>query len=80
MRNSDNSRKTVLISIFFRISQSFKEDSNRIVYRFMKPEGILSITEVIFDPHLQSRCKIRCLLSDNGIKEVASFTPYPAAR
>ncbi len=43
------------------------------IHRSLKPEGILSITEVIFDPHFQSRGKIRRLLSDNGFEEIAFF-------
>lgn len=43
------------------------------VYRSLKSDGLFSITEVIFDPHFQSRKHIRHLAAAKGFEEVATF-------
>lgn len=39
----------------------------------LKPSGILSITEIIFDPHFQSRTTVRHLTSEIGFQEKDFF-------
>ncbi len=41
------------------------------IYHALKPGGILSITEVIFDPHFQSRKSVRRLTQAAGFSEEA---------
>jgi ubiquinone/menaquinone biosynthesis C-methylase UbiE len=39
----------------------------------LKPGGILSVTEVIFDPHFQSRHSVQRMASNAGFRELAFF-------
>jgi ubiquinone/menaquinone biosynthesis C-methylase UbiE len=43
------------------------------IYLALKPQGILSITEIIFDPHFQSRRAILRLIDGIGFQEQAFF-------
>lgn len=43
------------------------------IFHALKPNGILSITETIFDPHFQKRSKVVKLASTFGFKEKARF-------
>lgn len=43
------------------------------IYNALKPGGILSITEIIFDPHFQSRSKVLQLMLATGFQEKSSF-------
>ena len=43
------------------------------IYTSLKPGGILSITEIIFDPHFQSRKKVLHLANRVGFKEKNFF-------
>lgn len=39
------------------------------VYAALKPEGILSVTEIIFDPHFQSRESVQKVAKAAGFRE-----------
>jgi ubiquinone/menaquinone biosynthesis C-methylase UbiE len=43
------------------------------LYRILKPGGILSITEIIFDPHYQGRSSVVALATAAGFREKAFF-------
>ena len=43
------------------------------IYQALKPGGILSITEVIFDPHFQSRKSVKQVAGKVGFREVGFF-------
>jgi 2-polyprenyl-3-methyl-5-hydroxy-6-metoxy-1,4-benzoquinol methylase len=43
------------------------------IYDALKPGGILSVTEIIFDPHYQSRTSIMRLASSFGFQEKSFF-------
>ena len=43
------------------------------IFAALKPGGILSVTEVIFDPHFQGRGKVRQLAGAVGFRERAFF-------
>ena len=45
----------------------------REIYQTLKPGGILSVTEVIFDPHFQSRGAVQQVASRVGFREVGFF-------
>lgn len=45
----------------------------REIYGAMKPGGILSVTEVIFDPHFQGRTHVRRLAEAAGFREKAFY-------
>ena len=49
-----------------------QEAALKEIASLLKPDGILSITELIFDPHFQRRTTIRTLVATNTtLKEVA---------
>ena len=50
-----------------------QESAFREVYETLKPSGILSVTEVIFDPHFQSRTTVQQVASKVGFREVGFF-------
>lgn len=43
------------------------------IFKTLKPGGILSVTEVIFDPHFQSRVAVQQVASKVGFREVGFF-------
>ncbi len=48
------------------------------IYRALKPGGILSITEVLPDPHFQTPHTVRQLAFEIGFEEIAHFGVFPA--
>jgi ubiquinone/menaquinone biosynthesis C-methylase UbiE len=45
----------------------------REIYECLRPGGVLSITEVLPDPHYQSLSRVRRLVADSGFRELAIF-------
>jgi predicted methyltransferase len=43
------------------------------IYQALKPGGILSVTEVIFDPHFQSRESVQRVAGRVGFREAGFF-------
>ena len=43
------------------------------IFEALKPGGILSVTEIVFDPHFQSRSTVRELAARVGFKEQGCF-------
>ena len=43
------------------------------IFKTLKPGGILSVTEVIFDPHFQSRVAVQQVASKVGFRDVGFF-------
>jgi ubiquinone/menaquinone biosynthesis C-methylase UbiE len=60
--------RAILVSVLGEIPD--QETAIREIYRVLKPGAVLSITEVIFDPHFQSRQKVRQLSDSAGLVEV----------
>lgn len=50
-----------------------QESALREIFETLKPGGILSVTEVIFDPHFQSRSAVQQVASKVGFHEVGFF-------
>jgi ubiquinone/menaquinone biosynthesis C-methylase UbiE len=50
-----------------------RESAIQEIHRALKPGGILSVTEIVFDPHYQSRRAILQLASSAGFREKAFF-------
>ncbi len=48
------------------------------IYRALRPGGILSVTEVLPDPHYQSLDTVRRLASEVGFRECGHFGGFPA--
>jgi len=67
----DSFDRVVLVSVLGEVPDqlsAFKE-----IYNTLKPDGILSITEVIFDPHFQTQSSVKKLAAKIGFKEVRTF-------
>jgi ubiquinone/menaquinone biosynthesis C-methylase UbiE len=45
----------------------------REIYQCLRPGGVLSITEVLPDPHYQALSRVRRLVADTGFRELAIF-------
>ncbi|MGC9398332.1 MAG: class I SAM-dependent methyltransferase [Anaerolineae bacterium] len=65
----DTFDRIVLVSVLGEIPH--QAAALRELYAALKPGGILSITEVIFDPHFQGRESVRRLLETVGFREKA---------
>jgi ubiquinone/menaquinone biosynthesis C-methylase UbiE len=50
-----------------------QESAMTEIFEALKPGGILSVTEVIFDPHFQSRAAVQRVASNVGFSEVGFF-------
>jgi ubiquinone/menaquinone biosynthesis C-methylase UbiE len=48
------------------------------LYRALKPGGILSVTETLFDPLYQTRGAVTCLATAAGFVEEAAYSNAPA--
>ena len=63
----DNFDRVVLVSVLGEIPDQAAAVAE--IYEALKPGGILSITEVIFDPHFQGRKSVRRLAQAAGFRE-----------
>jgi ubiquinone/menaquinone biosynthesis C-methylase UbiE len=63
--------RVLLVTVLGEIPN--RENAFREIHRALKPSGILSITEIVFDPHYQSRRLILQLASSLGFRETAFF-------
>lgn len=55
-----------------------KHDALIEIYQALKQGGILSVTEVIPDPHYTSRNRVRTFCRDAGFKEIEEFGSWAA--
>ena len=63
--------RVLLVTVLGEIPN--RESAIREIYRALKPGGILSISEIMFDPHYQSRGAILKLASPVEFREKAFF-------
>jgi ubiquinone/menaquinone biosynthesis C-methylase UbiE len=63
--------RVLLVTVLGEIPD--RESAFREINRALKPGGILSVTEIIFDPHYQSRKTILQLAGSAGFREKAFF-------
>jgi 2-polyprenyl-3-methyl-5-hydroxy-6-metoxy-1,4-benzoquinol methylase len=63
--------RALLVTVLGEIPN--REAALREVFNALKPGGILSVTEIIFDPHFQSRDTVRRLGGKVGFREKAFF-------
>jgi ubiquinone/menaquinone biosynthesis C-methylase UbiE len=63
--------RALLVTVLGEIPK--REVALREIVEALKPGGILSITEIIFDPHYQSRSAILRLASTVGLREKERF-------
>ena len=50
-----------------------REVALKEIFNALKPGGILSVTEIVFDPHFQSRNTVRRLVESAGFRENEFF-------
>ncbi|MCL4206002.1 MAG: methyltransferase domain-containing protein [Pirellulaceae bacterium] len=63
--------RVLLVTVLGEIPD--RETALREVFDALKPGGILSVTEVIFDPHFQNRQTTTRLAAQAGLREKACF-------
>lgn len=63
--------RAMLVTVLGEIPE--QEAALKEVYEALKPGGILSVTEVIFDPHFQSRKSVQRVAGKVGFREVGFF-------
>jgi 2-polyprenyl-3-methyl-5-hydroxy-6-metoxy-1,4-benzoquinol methylase len=67
----DQYDRALLVTVLGEIPN--REAALREIFEALKPGGILSITEIIFDPHFQSRNTVRRLAGTVGFREKEFF-------
>lgn len=68
--------RILLITVLGEVTQP--REALQELYAALNSDGVLSITETVFDPHFQSRNKIRELAISVGFKEIANFGSWYA--
>lgn len=63
--------RALLITVLGEIPN--REIAIRAIFETLKPGGILSITEIIFDPHFQRQSAVRKIAQQIGFREKAVF-------
>lgn len=63
--------RALLVAVLGEIPE--QEAALREIYTALKSGGILSVTEVIFDPHFQGRKSVRQVACKAGLREVGTF-------
>lgn len=63
--------RALLVTVLGEIPD--RERALREIFDALKPGGLLSVTEVIFDPHFQSRKAVARLMRSIGFREQAFF-------
>ena len=67
----NQSDRALLVTVLGEIQH--REAALREIYDALKPGGILSITEIIFDPHFQSRSSVKRIANAIGFQEKNFF-------
>jgi len=65
----NNFDRIVLVTVLGEIPEQL--NALQEIYRALKPGGILSVTEFIFDPHFQRKATVQRLAQQAGLQEVA---------
>jgi SAM-dependent methyltransferase len=63
--------RAVLVTVLGEIPD--QRGALKEIFESLKPGGMLSVTEVIFDPHFQTRSTVTQLAKSAGFKELAFF-------
>ena len=63
--------RAMLVTVLGEIPE--QEAALQEIYQALKPGGILSVTEVIFDPHFQSSKSVKHVAGKVGFREVGFF-------
>jgi ubiquinone/menaquinone biosynthesis C-methylase UbiE len=68
---NDQFDRAVLVTVLGEIPDQLP--ALKELFNAMKPGGILSVTEIVFDPHFQSRGKVRQLAEKVGFQQKEFF-------
>ena len=63
--------RAMLVTVLGEIPE--QETALKEIFAALKPGGILSVTEVIFDPHFQGRESVRRVAGEAGFREIGFF-------
>lgn len=69
----DKFDRALLVAVFGEIPNQNRETALKEIFNALKPGGILSVTEIIFDPHFHSRSTILQLANAVGFREKKQF-------
>ncbi len=69
--NKDQFDRALLVTVLGEIPD--REGALQQIYDALRPGGILSVTEIIFDPHFQSRATVMRLGKAAGFQEKSFF-------
>ncbi len=72
----NNSDRALLVTVLGEIPD--RPAALKEIFDALKPGGILSVTEIIFDPHYQRRARILRLAGEVGFREKAFFGNWVA--
>lgn len=67
----NNLDRAILVTVLGEIPQ--REEALQAIFRALKPGGILSITETLFDPHYQRRKTVIALAEKAGFQKKAGY-------
>lgn len=67
--DKDKYDRALLVTVLGEIPKKLREAAMKELFDALKPQGILSVTETIFDPHYQSKKTIRRLATEVGFRE-----------
>lgn len=65
--------RAILVAVLGEIPASDRQAALMQIFNALKPDGIASITEIIFDPHFQRRQKVIDLMLDAGFVQKKSL-------
>lgn len=58
-----------MICVLGEIPKNDRKSVMQKIARYLQPDGIISITETIFDPHFQSRKYVSSIMNEIGFAE-----------
>lgn len=70
--------RIVMVTVLGEIPTHIRDTALQELYSTLKPGGILSVTEIIFDPHFLRRSTVINMAKNIGFKEKASFGSFIA--
>lgn len=65
--------RALLVTVLGEIPERERKKALREIFAALRPGGILSVTEIIFDPHFQSRNTVTRLAEEVGFREKAFY-------
>ena len=74
----DTFDRVTMVAMIGEIPVNDQQNALHAVFETVKPGGIVSVTEIIFDPHFQSKTHIETLMITAGFTPKATIGPWYA--